>query len=173
TYTSRADVAASLRYAALDAARGLRRGDRSVTTLAVIGGVPIDVSASKDLLGTHMEFCLTGVAVDPIRMGLDELRETTTGLLTKLENRVHNLDRTCDDLLARADDEEREAQQADGRIGRPFEHEDRLSALVRRLEEIDAELTPDDEPVPPAQADQAGAARAGAAVPRAGIDAGL
>ncbi|MBW3641875.1 MAG: helicase [Actinobacteria bacterium] len=173
TYSSRPEAAASLRDAALDAARGLRRGDRSVTTLAVIGGVSIDLSASKDVFGTYVEFGLTGVAVDPVRMGLDELRETTTGLLTKLENRVNSLDRTREDLLARADDEEREARQADERIGRPFEYEDRLTALARRLEEIDAELTPDDEPVLAVPADQPGAAQAVVAVPGADIDVGL
>lgn len=170
TYTSRTDAAASLRDAALDAARGLRRGDRSVTTLATIGGVSVDVCGIKDIFGTQVEFGVTGVAVDPIRMGLDELRETTTGLLTRLENRVHNLDRTGEDLLAGADDEEREAQQADERIGRPFEYEDRLAALVRRLEEIDAELTPDEEPL---VADTPSADATVVRAPSADVDVGL
>ncbi|PLS75695.1 MAG: helicase [Actinobacteria bacterium] len=173
TYTSRPDAAAALRNAALDAARGLRRGDRSVTTLAAIRGVPIDVSASKDLLGTYVEFGLTGVAVDPIRMGLDELRETTTGLLTKLENRVHNLERTRDDLLARARDEEREAQQAEERVGAPFEYEDRLAALVRRLEEIDAELTPDADAGVAAAKKPESDVQPAVAVPSADTDVGL
>ncbi len=173
TYTSRTDAAVALRDAALDAARGLRRGDRSVTTLATIGGVSIDVCGIKDLLGTYVEVGLTGVGVDQIRIGVDELRETTIGLLTKLENRVHNLERTRDDLLSRAADEEREAHQAEERIGRPFEYEDRLGALVRRLEEIDAELTLDEDAPVAAPDDPPGAPQRGVAAARVDVDVGL
>jgi hypothetical protein len=148
-YTSRPDAAEALRDAALDKARGLLRGDRTVATLAAIGGVSIDVCAMKDVYGTHIEVGVTGVALDPIRMTLDELRATATGLLMRLENRVHDLDRKRDDLLARAAEEERQAEQAERRLGRPFEYEDRLIALVRRLAEIDVELTPEEDQAGP------------------------
>jgi hypothetical protein len=125
----------------------LARGDKTVGTLAAIGGVPIELSATRDLLGTSVEFRIKGVVTDPIRLSLDELRQTTSGLLTKLENRVHNLDRDRDDLLARAVEEDRQASHAEDRIGRPFEYEERLNTLTERLAQIDAELAPPEEDV--------------------------
>lgn len=147
-YRSRPDAAAALRDAALDATRGLRVGDKSVVTLASIGGVPIELSASRDFVGTYVELRISGVVLDPIRLNLDDLRQTTSGLLTKLENRVHNLDATRDDLLVRAEGEDRQARQAEDRIGRPFEYEERLASLTERLGAIDAELAPPEEDVP-------------------------
>lgn len=123
-----------------------------MVTVAAIGRVSVNVCAVKDLLGAYVEFGLTGVVMDPIRLGVDEPRQTTSGLLTKLENRVHNLHHTRDGLLARAVEAERQVQQADERIGRPFEYEERLTTLTRRLNAIDAELMPVEEPgvAPPA-----------------------
>jgi len=37
------------------------------------------------------------------------------------------------------------SEQGDERVGRPFEYEQRLTALTRRLEEVDIQLTPVDE----------------------------
>jgi hypothetical protein len=153
-HTARPNAAAALRDTALERARGLRAGDRTFTTAIAIGGVSIDIAATKDLVGTYVELRVTGVPTDPIRLDLDELRQPTsgTGLLTRLENRVQRLDRTRDDLLERADTEDRQAAQAGERVGRPFEHEQRLGILTRRLEEIDAQLTPVDEPTSAAPA---------------------
>jgi hypothetical protein len=143
-YTARPDAAAALRDTALERARGLRAGDRSFVTAITVGGVSIDIAATKDLVGTYVELRVTGVPTDPIRLDLDELRQPNIGpgLLTRLENRVQRLDRTRDELIERADTEDRQAEQAGERVGRPFEHEQRLTTLTRRLDEIDTQLTP-------------------------------
>jgi hypothetical protein len=145
THRNRPDAADALRESALDWAKGLRLGDRASASQATVGGVGIEMRALKDRYGTQVEFGVAGVGLDPIRMDLDEVRKGTTGLLTKLENRVHGLDRTRDDLLEKAIAEEHQVEQAEARIGHPFEFEDRLSDLVRRLEEIDRELMPVDD----------------------------
>lgn len=98
------------------------------------------------------------------------IRRFRTSAFSRYPLHGHNLDRTGEDLLAGADDEEREAQQADERIARPFECEDRLAALVRRLEEIDAELTPDEEPL---VADTPSADATVVRAPSADVDVGL
>jgi hypothetical protein len=99
-------------------------------------------------------------------LDLDELRQPNIGpgLLTRLENRVQRLDRTRDELLERADIEDRQAEQAGERVGRPFEHEQRLTTLTRRLDDIDTQLTPID-PAPAAETD--------APSPRPVADAGV
>jgi N12 class adenine-specific DNA methylase len=153
-YTARPDAAAALRDTALERARGLRAGDRSFVTAITVGGVSVDIAATKDLVGTYVELRVTGVPTDPIRLDLDELRQPNIGpgLLTRLENRVQRLDRTRDELLERADTEDRQAEQAGERVGRPFEHEQRLTTLTRRLDEIDTQLIPID-PAPAAETD--------------------
>jgi len=150
-FTSRPEAAAALRDAALDTTRGLRAGDNSVVITAAVGGVAIDISATKDLVGTSVELAVHGVPLDPIRLEVDQLRQPTsgTGLLTRLEHRVQGLERTRDDLVERAGAEDAQAAKAGERVGRPFEHEARLVALIRRLDEIDAQLTPVDDPARP------------------------
>jgi hypothetical protein len=101
-------------------------------------------------------------------LDLDELRQPNSGpgLLTRLENRVQRLDRTRDNLLDRADIEDRQAEQAGQRVGRPFEHEQRLTTLTRRLDEIDTQLAPID-PAPSAETDT------GSGIPVSDAGAGL
>ena len=149
-FTARTDAAAAVRDAALTAAHGLRAGDRTAGRPISVGGVPIALTVTKDLLGTTIELAVSGVAVDPIRVTLDELRAggAGTGLLARVEHRVHTLERTRAELLERADTEDRQATQAAERVGRPFDHDARLAALTRRLEVIDVELTPDDPASP-------------------------
>ena len=65
-----------------------------------------------------------------------------TGLITKLEGRIARLEETAAGYRAQAETSRAEATAIAGRLGRPFEHHDRLPYLRRRLAEIDEALTP-------------------------------
>lgn len=159
-YDKRADAGVVLRHVLGEviastpqgcAAEATRVGEFAGFSLSVRGDSRIGDEIHVDLEEGLVAFTLTASEVanaDPV------------GLIRRLERRVTGLD---DDLTrARTDAENAsaEAERARARLGRPFEHADELSGLVRRQAEITDALnptdgeagaaTPEPSPVPPA-----------------------
>lgn len=82
------------------------------------------------------------------------------GLVQRLERRIQRIPETIDRLRADAAASTTEAEQADARLGQPWEHADQLARLRRRQQELDEELTISGSAPPPDRStpDDAGAA---------------
>ena len=152
-YTSRVDAGVALRAALLGLLDRHQPGpDRSGTSayrVGEIGGFGVDADITRQ--GDLPPFGEVRIEQLPIRRltleRADIARADPVGLATKIENRVLRLEQTATELRAEANQAHSEATAVAARIGRPFEHHERLRTLRTRLAQIDEALTPAD-PVP-------------------------
>lgn len=75
-------------------------------------------------------------------------------LVQRLEHRLARLERDLDDARELAGAARREAGAAASRTDQPFEHAERLDALLRRQSELERLLAPPEEHEPPSVADR-------------------
>ena len=174
TYTSRVDAGVALRNALLATLDHRPPGswDRRVDTVGELGGFRVavervrygldDRGASELIVLRHgsPDTGGSGERATPIealplrRLPLeraDVAHADPTGLVAKLEGRIARLDETASGYRAQAETSRAEATAISGRLGRPFEHHDRLRHLRHRLTEIDEALTPTDPERPQAE----------------------
>jgi N12 class adenine-specific DNA methylase len=146
-HTTRADAAIVLRTAlAAIPPAGQYTTDDPVHVASVAG---FDVTATaRRFLEPHLVLELAGVPRSSITVALDELRtERPLGIITKLENRAGELDRTLQRIHTTETSLTAEAGRARGDYGQPFAHTQALATARARSTELAAELA---EPTPPA-----------------------
>jgi N12 class adenine-specific DNA methylase len=150
-YTSRVDAGAAMRtvlFGLLDrnaAPQGRHVGfDTATYTIGEVGGFRIeaDIVRHGDL-PPYGEIRVEDLPVRRLSIERAELgRADLGGLATKIENRVLRLDDTAAALRREAEEARSETAAVAARIGRTFEHHDRIRELRSRLNQIDDALTP-------------------------------
>ncbi len=111
--------------------------------LGDIGG--FDIVLTSNSLGNHYELALDTIP-EPVHRGdrssFNEL--SAAGMLSRLEHRLHTLERHRDEHRERAQQAEHETAQAERGLTRTFPHGERITFLQERLAQIDAALLPAD-----------------------------
>ena len=157
TYDKRVDAADALRRTMLRdcaLAGGERKGRFDLGQLA---GFDLAVTVYHDREETSYGFHLDGIPTGTKLFSAKQMSEDAPlGMVLQIEHLAENLDRRATEAEREAVIARRDTDQARERLGRPFEHTDRLATLAARLEQIDASLA-SDEPLPAhASAPQAG-----------------
>jgi hypothetical protein len=117
-----------------------------------LGGFDLLAGGSRLAEGPpSVEITFKDVPVTPLAIERGDLaRADPAGLIQRLENRLVKLGEVAGRYQADAARSRNEAAAMAERIGRPFEHHDRLEGLRARLAEIDQTLAPIDPPPVPA-----------------------
>ncbi|MHB8244836.1 MAG: helicase-related protein [Acidimicrobiales bacterium] len=157
TYDKRVDAADALRRMALRdcaLAGGERKGRFGLGQLA---GFDLAVTVYRDREETSYGFHLDGIPTGTKLFSAKQMSEDAPlGMILQIEHLAENLEHRAAEAEREAVIARRDTDQARERLGRPFEHTDRLATLSARLEQVDASLT-SDEPLPaPASAREAG-----------------
>ena len=176
SYGGRVDAGAALRNAVLAVLDGRPAAGwgRNVEVVGQLGGFDVGVERSGyglDDRGTSELVVLrpgvgekgssgqteTGSEVLPLRhLPLERpevARSDPTGLIAKLEGRIARIEETAANYRSQAEASRTEAAAIAARLGRDFEHTNRLAWLRRRLSQIDEALMP---PEPQAGPDNPG-----------------
>ena len=146
-YTSRPEAGDALAHTLykLIAPSDARWREYANADLGVIGGfrmhgmnVPTGKNVSAEITWPE----IPGLALS---MGRDALEKGGTGLALRIENAIDGLDHRLATTRRKLAVERDELSAAQARLGRPFEHADRLDMLRERKKVIDTELRGDDE----------------------------
>ena len=127
-WTARADAAIALR----DALAALRPADDHdfdrPATIATVAGFDV-VATARRYLEPHFTLEFAGVPLTSFSVAFDELRsDRPLGIVTRLENRAGDLERTRDKLTDEAAALSREAERSRAEYGQPFARTDALAA---------------------------------------------
>ena len=151
-FDKRTDAGSALRTVLTGLLAAARTPSGTTTEVGTLGGFPLTSTMDRDHRGAvTLTLTLTGVPAS--EMTLDAKDVATVALVTRLENRLHNLEtqRGHDQL-----DIERltaEVANAQAQAGQPFRHADQLDAARARLGQLDeliASTTRPAQPSPPA-----------------------
>ena len=130
--------------------------------LGSLGGFTVAATAQR-YLQPHLSLELVDVPRSSFTVSYDELRaDKPLGIITRLENKTHDLDRTHATIAGLAANVSAEADRARADYGQPFTHRQALLDARTRSAELAAELAEPDRH-PPA-ATNGSAARTTAAV---------
>jgi hypothetical protein len=163
-YTGRTDAGLALRATLmrlLDRHQnqpGTAENGTTIHRVGELGGFRIEAEISRHpQMGSYGDLRIENLPVRRYPLDRADLAKADpVGLVSKLEHRIFDLDETVLTLRAQAEQARSEAADAAARLGRPFEHRDRLQMLRARLVEIDQALAPETEtPVPAASPDAA------------------
>lgn len=115
--------------------------------LGQLAGFDLAVTVYRDREETSYSFHLDGIPTGTKLFSRKQLSEDAPlGMVLQIEHLAENLDHRADDAEREAAIARRDTDQARERLGRPFEHTDRLTTLAARLEQIDASLAADELP---------------------------
>jgi N12 class adenine-specific DNA methylase len=150
-HRSRVDAAVRLRQVLLAVLEApppkgtISRVDR-VVRVAQVGGFGVDVDVISWPDGRNdATMRLEQLPVKSIPLERREVHQgDPTGLVARLENRIHKLEETGAGYRAEASASRNEGVEIVARIGRPFEYQARLEAHRIRLRDIEEQLTPDE-----------------------------
>jgi hypothetical protein len=150
-HRSRPDAGAALQLEVMARLDRMALGARAVTVVGQLGGLDVELNATRDPGGAYGELGFAGLPAWVVNFTRAELRDMPPGgLVSRLEHRLAGLGERAHDAEEEADTAEREAARAAARIGAPFDQMDRIAELRARLAEIDVALAPLEEPDPPA-----------------------
>ena len=146
-WTSRADAAIALRNALTAIGTPDRMPYAAWDTrhhIATIAG--FDVYATpRRFLEPHLILDLDGVPRSSFDVGFDELRaDRPIGIITRLENRAADIDRTAARIQTQIDALAAEADRARHQYGQPFTHRGALDSARHRSTELAEELAAKD-----------------------------
>ena len=139
-WTARADAAIALR----DALAAIRpAGDHDFdrpATIATVAGLDV-VATARRYLEPHFTLEFAGVPLTSFSVAFDELRsDRPLGIVTRLENRAGDLERTRDKLTDEAAALAREAERSRAEYGQPFAHTAALAAARSLSADLAAQL---------------------------------
>ena len=128
----------------------LALGARSTAVVGQLGGIDVELTATRDPGGAYGELGFSGLRGWVANFTRGELRALAPiGVISRLEHRLNNLA----ERAAESDDEavraQTEAARALGRIGAGFDQMARIDELRNRLADIDVALAPLEETDPP------------------------
>jgi hypothetical protein len=174
-WTTRADAAIALR----NALAAIGSPDRMPAAawdlpnhVATIAGFDVHATPRR-FLEPHLTLTLAGVPRSETRVEFTELRaDRPLGIVTRLQNRASDIDRTTAQIQAQIDTLAAEADRARTQYAQPFPHRAALYAARQRSAELEAELANTDtdqqpgQPTPPPTAGTVTSSRrAGPAAP--------
>ncbi len=149
--TSRADAAIALRgiLARLVPAR-TDPGTDAARPVAALGGFTVTAAVQSPRFEPYLVLTLADVPRSAIRVEYDELRDTRPlGIVTRLENRVGDLDYTRSRVSAEHTRATDELERARAAIGAPFTHHQALESARARSIQLTGELAARDQnPMP-------------------------
>ena len=161
TYDKRTTGAGALRRMVLSdvtLAGGERKGS---FPLGKIAGFDLTATVYRDREETSFGFHLDGIPTGTKLLSRKQMSgDAPLGMILQIEHLAENLDGRAEGAEREATAARRDTDQARERLGRPFEHTDRIGTLSAKLEQIDITLA-SDEPSPaasPLPADQVAAA---------------
>ncbi len=149
--SSRADAAIALRFAlaAIEPAPE-HTGLGQPVILGSLGGFTVAATAQR-YLQPHLSLELVDVPRSSFTVSYDELRaDKPLGIITRLENKTHDLDRTHATIAGLAANVSAEADRARADYGQPFTHRQALLDARTRSAELAAELAEPDRHPPAA-----------------------
>jgi N12 class adenine-specific DNA methylase len=150
-YHSRPDAGAALQHEVMARLDHMALGARAVTVVGHLGGLDVELNATRDPGGAYGELGFAGLPAWVVNFTRAELRDFSPGgLVSRLEHRLAALGERAQDAEQDADAAEREAARAAARIGAPFDQLDRIAELRTRLAEIDVALAELEDIDPPA-----------------------
>lgn len=124
--------------------------------VAEIAGFVLDARTVSTGREVHVEVVFSEVSTDLyVTVDKKTLEKGGAGLMIRLENAVNGLDKRLDVATSRLATERSERERSDQRLGKPFEHADRLDELRERQKAINQELLggkdsqPDSDPATP------------------------
>ncbi|WP_188830528.1 helicase-related protein [Nocardia camponoti] len=117
--------------------------------VAEIAGLVLDARTVSTGREVHVEVVFSDVSTD-LYVTLDKktLERGGPGLMLRLENAVNGLDKRLDVAMSRLATEREERERSEQRLGKPFEHADRLDGLRERQKAINQELLGTKAPQP-------------------------
>ncbi|MEV6360362.1 helicase-related protein [Nocardia asteroides] len=119
--------------------------------VAEIAGFTLDARNVPTGRDAHVAVVFSDISADLyVTFDGKTLEKGGAGLMLRLENAVNGLDKRLDVATGRLATERTERERSEQRLGRPFEHTDRLDALQKRQREINQELLGGKEPQPEA-----------------------
>lgn len=163
-YHKRVDAGDALRRTVLrdcTLAGGERKGRFA---LGQVAGFDLAVTVYGDREETSYSFHLDGIPTGTRLFSRKQMTEDAPlGMVLQIEHLAENLEGRADDAEREAAVALRDTDQARERLGRPFEHADRLDTVAARLAQIDAALASDEPPFASAPPTQAGETAPGVA----------
>lgn len=140
-HTARVDAGVHLRHTLIDMIDTFDGRERG-TAIGTIAGFTVQV----DIAGFPLidaTIALVGVPVQPLRLSRGDLKAADpAGLIARLENRAARLEEAAAACRDEIDVCDSEGEEIADRLGRTFEHADRLTRLRARLIELDELLAP-------------------------------
>ena len=169
TYRKRADAGLHLLYILRREAENQLGSRQRIMHAGELGGFPLILTVSRVLGQVEVAPALEGAPGTDLRLTSRSLTETDpVGLITRLENRLAQLETTKAKALAEIDHARMEIDHATASTGKPFPQAADLAAARERSRHIDEQLEAAAAP-PPAEANsEVTAERPGTAVPAAG-----
>ena len=114
---------------------------RRAISLGNLGGFPVSADVHRSLGTTNITLSLEGAPDTTIDLSASGLRSTDpVGLVTRLENRLTQLETRKASALADIEHARRQITHARDNIGQPFPHAGELTAARERAREIDEAL---------------------------------
>ncbi|WP_432246275.1 helicase (plasmid) [Arthrobacter sp. G.S.26] len=129
--------------------------ERDYGTLATLGGHQLQVrnAAQNSRLGSYQDLAITikDVPVPPLVLTRLELLEGSTGIITKLENKIASLPEVEAQLHQSLEEKRAVLADVDKQTGKPFKYEDKLAQSKIKCAELDEKLKASIEPAKPAE----------------------
>ena len=122
-------------------AAGLAGQLRRAVSIGQLGGFPVSADVHRSLGTTKIALSLEGAPGTTIDLPASGLRGADpVGLVTRLENRLTQLETRKANALADIEHARRQITHARSSIGQPFPHAEELAAARERVREIDEAL---------------------------------
>ena len=168
TYRKRADAGLHLLHILQREAENQLGSRQRIMRAGELGGFPLTVTVSRALGQAEVAPALDGAPGTELRLTSRSLTETDpVGLITRLENRLAQLETTKAKALAEIDHARMEIDHAAASTGRPFPQAADLAAARERSRHIDEELEAAATPPSAETSSEVKAERADAEVPTA------
>jgi hypothetical protein len=140
-HDKRADAGQHVKDVLEREAAGLAGQLRRAVSLGKLGGFPVSADVHRSLGTTKISLRLESAPGTTIDLAVSGLRGADpVGLVTKLENRLTQLETRKANALADIDHARRQITHARSSIGQPFPHAEELAAARERVREIDEAL---------------------------------
>jgi hypothetical protein len=124
---------------------------RSDDRIARLGGLDLSARARGGLTGTEISVHVHGIPDSEVKLSTDDWRRPTPGLITRLQNKIGELDKLRLDTEAAISRTRTEIERGTAQLGAPFSHTDELAAARAQLAAIEAEMQAQAAPPPDEQ----------------------
>ncbi|MEU9019216.1 hypothetical protein [Actinomadura sp. NPDC048394] len=147
-HTKRNDAGAHLRSVLSKAIDATQRGVPRTIEIGTLGGFPIEANLDRERRPTTILLTLKGVYGGEIGLNHKTV-PGGHGLITRLENRLANLETDRQWHVDRIPACHLEIERAQPLLGEPYPHQDRINEVRTRLNELKRELTTDNTKTDP------------------------